>query len=275
MQKGIKLSDLFAAQPAATNGGDTAVTTTTTVPNPFDNLLGAIKNERGEQKYKTVEEALIGLSHAQTYIPQLKQELASKANELTELRNRSVSQEEYQELVQKLTTPTDQKPVTTQPQIDEEGIARIVAQQLTASQKQQQEVANQKTVVEALKSKFGDKGGEVFYGKAQELGLSKEDINALAGKSPQAVLNMFGLSGATAHKQVSTQPPAGTVRTEVFRENPSSFIGRETHVIPLGGGYEDQQIVFENSRKMVDELDAQGLSVEDLTNPKTFFKHFK
>ena len=40
--------------------------------NSFADLLGSIKNERGEPKYKDVQTALDALKHSQDFIPQLK-----------------------------------------------------------------------------------------------------------------------------------------------------------------------------------------------------------
>ena len=58
--------------------------------NDLANLLGSIKNERGEPKYKSVEDALVGLRNAQEYIPQLTQKLSTQELELKAAREEAV-----------------------------------------------------------------------------------------------------------------------------------------------------------------------------------------
>ena len=43
--------------------------------NDYSALLSNIKNERGEQKYKNIEEALKALASSQEYIPKLHREI--------------------------------------------------------------------------------------------------------------------------------------------------------------------------------------------------------
>jgi hypothetical protein len=66
--------------PASTNANDTNTSVTSNNANvqpnnDFADLLNQIKNERGEPKYKTIEDALKGLQHAHQYIPNIKTEL--------------------------------------------------------------------------------------------------------------------------------------------------------------------------------------------------------
>lgn len=268
-------SSLFEA--SAPTQGTPSGAATTTPPNTeaqLGTLLASIKNERGEPKYKSVEDALVALQHSQSFIPQLRQE-----NDL--LKQRQQEQEAslarmttLEEEVRKLTqgNPAQGTPPAA---VDQETIAKLVEQSLTSAQQAQLAKANQQKVVEAITNKFGaEKAGELFYAKAAELGFSQADINALAGKSPEAALRIVGISEAPAHRQGIT-PPSSTVRTEGFQGHPGSLIGRETTTLPLGATTHDHQRLMENARGMVDELHQRGMSVEDLTDPRNFQKWMK
>lgn len=248
----------------------------TNQPDELGTLLAGIKNERGEQKYKSVNDALKALNHSQNFIPQLQGQLEATTGQLSDAKSQLAELESLKETVAKLTqklTETPEKP--SGKQISEEEIAEIVGRQLTAKQQQEKAQANTRSVVEALASKFGDKASEVFYGKAQELGMTQEQINALAASAPQAVLTMFGVSSGVAQKQTHN-PLSGSVNTESFSGTQTkSYIGRETNIKALGATMQDTMDQIGNAKKMVDELQQHGMSVHDLTDPATFFKHFR
>lgn len=248
--------------------------TASSQPNPLDTMLAGIKNERGEQKYKTVEDALKALGHSQNFIPQLQGQLEAATNQLTASQAQLAEIENLKDTVAKLTQKlTEQPGQTPGKSLSEEDIAEIVGRQLTAKQQKEAQERNTRSVVEAISKQFGDKASEVFYGKAQELGMTQDQINSLAASAPQAVLTMFGVSGGVAHKQ-TFNPPAGSVNTAGFSgTNSKSFIGRETNIKPLGATMQDTMDQVANSKRMVDELHQNGMSVHDLTDPKVFFKH--
>lgn len=246
---------------------------TTNSDDQLGTLLAEIKNERGEQKYKSVQDAIVALKHAQEFIPQLKSEKDASTKELEDLRQRLNEMESLKDTVQKLTQKQNDPP-PKEDVLDDEKVAQLIDQRLTQRQQQQLYEQNINQVAKSLSEKFGkDKAEELFYGKAQELGLSKEDINSLAAKSPQAVLQMFGVT-AGAHKQPNFSPANTKLRSEGFQETPPSFIGRETEPTPIGAGYDNTRAKMENAKRMVEELDQAGLSIHDLTDPKTFFKYF-
>ena len=241
----------------------------------LDTILASIKNDRGEPKYKSLADALVALKHSQEYIPQLSAKVAGYERELEEERKQRKSADDLTKLIEGLALKDTQQ--EHQPaQIDESKIADIVSRHLSAEKTAQQSKENRSKVAAALLEKFGAEQAETkFYEKAQEMGLSKEDINNLAAKSPAAVLNMFGVSGPAAHKQAKAAPTEGSVRADMFDRAPSSFIGRETFQLPLGATDQDVAVLQQNANKMVDELHERGLSVNDLTDPRVFFKVMK
>lgn len=247
--------------PAATNDNQDDLTT----------LLGSIKNDRGEPKYKNVQEALKALAHSQEYIPSLKQtkeELEQKLNEAMQKLSRV---DELEQTVLQLTQRKDESPAPTKPAgLTEEQIAELVTR--TLSKKQQEEIAkqNRETVVAEMKSAFGDKAEEVFYNKAKEMGMSVQEFNALAVRTPKAVLELLGVKKT----QKQTKTPE-SFNTAGFQPKSDSLVGRNTKGALLGATTEDIRTEAKNAAAMVAELQEMGMSVYDLTDPKNYNKYFK
>ena len=249
-------------------------TDTPSTPNPLEDLLKEIRNEQGEPKYKSVEDALVGLKHAQEYIPKVKQEKSEAELELNTLREEVERLKALEETVLELTQKQEQTP-TSGVALGEEDIARLVEQTLTNKQKESVQKANQELVVRTLSEKFGEEAEEVFYGKAKELGLTVEEMNALAARSAQSVLTLMGVTETVAHKQTQKSPTQSSVNTAAFQPNPQSFIGREQTQVTIGATSEDVKRAVDNASKLVEELQRNGLSTYDLTDPKIYQKYFK
>lgn len=243
-------------------------------PDPFADLLGQIKNERGEPKYKTVQDALNGLLHAQTHIQTLVQEKRQVVDELESLKPVATKVEELQKVVERLTQPST--PAVAQPAansgLTEEQVARLVETTLSQAKQKQYADENLSTVVSTVKKVFGDKAEEVFYKKAEELGLDKASVNALAARTPAAVLRMLGIE---AQVNGSPSTPTSSVNTTDFSHNSQSFIGRNTRKLEVGATAQEILQESHDARKMVDELAQKGMSIDDLTKPSNYFKYFK
>lgn len=256
--------------PDTTNNG----TATTTPPsNDYADLLSSIKNERGETKYKTVQDALNGLKHAQEYIPQVKQQASEAELKMHKLEAEVQRLSALEETVLKLTERQEQSN-TNGVTLGEEDIAKLVERTLTKKQVQDTHASNTATVVNAITQKFGADAEKVFYTQAQEMGMTMEEMNLMAARTPKAVLKLLGISEAVAHKQTSLSPTQGTVSTSNFQQQPQSFIGREPKSITIGQTTQDLKEGVENASKMMEELAAQGYSSLDLANPKVFRKLF-
>lgn len=181
------------------------------VSNPHEDLLRSIRNpETGEPKYKSVEDALRALSHAQDFIPKLQKENEQYRQDLDITKQELAKSAGALETLDRLAQPKAIEDSTPAPQApDERAIAELVEQALNKHQTAQQQTANISQVKQKLTEKFGDKAGEQFYAKAAELGLDRKTMNELAAKSPGAVLAYFGES-----KAPSVTPNTSTVKTE-------------------------------------------------------------
>jgi hypothetical protein len=260
-----------------------------TTPNTVDNkstnanqdteltdLLSGIKNERGEPKYKTLKDAIIGLQNAQTYIPDLKKTVSEKDAEIERLRAENERVANLEETVRKLAERSSGDAPSSKPALSVQEIAELVntslESTLTQREVKQKQEANIKTVVTSLKSAFGDTAETKFNEKATELGMTVQEFNTLAAKSPQIVLTALGITKTVTNQSVT--PSKGTVNSEGFVPNPQSHIGKNTTSALTGASSKRVKEETEASKKMVEELHNSGKTVGDLTNPKEYAKFF-
>lgn len=157
----------------------------------FADLLNSIKNENGDAKYDSLPKALEGLRNAQEYIPKLKDELSSKDNEITELREQLLKMKTVEETIEGLKNSQEQQGTPSEVGLGEKDVEALLERMLTTKEKEGTRKSNISAVTKSMTEKFGDKAEEVFYAKASELGLSKDMFNTLASESPKAVLSMF------------------------------------------------------------------------------------
>lgn len=243
--------------------------------NALTTMLASIRNEAGEQKYKTVEDAIKALGHSQAFIEQLKQEAATARAEAERAKAEASKIAEMEKAVQELLQGSKQPPAQATPPnvIDEASIANIVQKTLTETQQKTVREQNLSQVVKKLQEKFGATVEDEFYGKAQELGFSKAEINDLAAKSPAAVFRIFGINDGG--KQPTAAPNQSSVNTTGFQPNQNSYVRANSKSTLSGATTQEVMDEQRASRQMVDELHAQGKSVHDLTDPKVYFQVFK
>ena len=235
-------------------------------------LLNSIKNERGETKYKDVSSALNGLKNAQEFIPSLQKSLKEKEDEVASLRKQAERVAELERVIESLTTSNSVVPTANKP-VDEVDVASLVNKVLSEREQKQVAKTNTDVVVQAVKDAFGAEAEKVFYEKASQLGLSVAAFNALAAQSPKAVLTMLGIAEAPS-KQSSFSPTSSSINSSGFVPNKETFITKNKKSINLGATSQDFANEAQAARNMVEELHSQGKTINDLTNPKVFFKHF-
>jgi hypothetical protein len=200
------MPDLFNENPApasAPQGNEPNVPTPTPA---YDHLLTSLKNAQGEQKYSSMELAFNGFEAAQQHIAKLEAEATDLRNKATEAK----SVEDILAAVQSQGQAVPEvAPVVSTPEIDLD--ARI-ADVMAAQASQQLAETNGATVVAKVQEAFGEKAGELYYAKAEALGMNKQAIDSLARTSPEAVFTMLGITGKVA----SAPAPVG-INTESFQ----------------------------------------------------------
>ena len=243
--------------------------------NPFADLLGTIKNERGEPKYRDIPTAIDALRNSQEFIPQLKTKNENLEQELITLRNEVQRLKTVEESIEKLTSQQNvQASLPASNGLTEEAVANLVTKTLTAREQQAVAQANLKQVVSKMEETYGQDAAKVFYSKAQEMGLSVEQINGLASQSPQAVLKLFNAGGSDVKSNPLTINKS-SINTEAYQPQKESFLGRNTQPVILGAT--NQELIAEQGKaaQLVEELHNKGLDISKLTDPKEYFKYFK
>jgi hypothetical protein len=260
------------------NNGNPATPEATPAPSasPYDNLLGMIVNEQGEQKYKSVDEALKGAAHAQAYIQKVQQEKAALEAELNAARASSSKEAELERTLQELLAKQGQPAAPTPAaSVNPDDVASLVMKQIEARNAETAAKANQTSVATAFVEKFGAEAEAKYNAAAQELGLTVAELNAMAAKSPKAVLKAIGFADTQATRLNTGAPAANAIRTEGFTPTQETLVKRNTEQLAIGATTRQINEESRRSKAMVEELHAQGHEVGDLSDPKVFFKYFK
>lgn len=259
----------------------------------YDELLAGIKNENGEQKYKNIQEALKALANAQEYIPKLHQEIdglknknstledqyskslsvAEKLDEL--LKGREEDRAHQDSLFQSLQKkeeepppPADDDPPPT-PQFDEDELyAKFKARQ-QAEDNARKEQGNIAEVENQIVSLYGEKSVEFLRAKSAEIGMELNELMSLAGRSPKAAMNLLGINPGTKRSfNVENKFNSGNLKTyedSEIRRNKGTLVGADTATL---------KNEFAKAGQMAQQLRDRGLSMNDLSDPKNYFKLF-
>lgn len=160
----------------------------------LEDLLKDIKNENGEQKYKSLKDALVALGHSQKYIPELKDQLSGTQRQLEDMKLEMGKLNNIEETVQRLLAKkSEEEDTPPKPQgLDEQAVIKLVQESLMANKQSETLSANQKKVNDALVSKYGEKAVEVLDNKAAELHTTRQALGELSKQNPYLVLALFG-----------------------------------------------------------------------------------
>ena len=139
------------------------------------------------KKYKSAEEALRSVPHAQEHIKTLEQELASAREELTRRKT-------TEELLDEMKSGFQQQENTTpKVEFDQDKIMQLVNQTLEQKEKTTKAQTNAATVASKFNDKFGSQAEDVYKTVARESGLTVEQLHNLSATSPNLVLKLAGL----------------------------------------------------------------------------------
>ena len=160
------------------------VTTAPQAPS-YDDHLKNIVTEDGRQKYADIPTALDGLKNAQDHISNLTKELA-------EAKAKAEEAESVKAILDQLESKKDPV-VPATPSISKEDVSTLVQDALTQKELQAKIDGNAKVLRESLVKQFGDetKAREQFTAKAQELGMTYQELQNIALNSPALVMQHF------------------------------------------------------------------------------------
>ena len=200
------------------------------LPNAFDDLLNDIK-EGDRKKYNSVEDALKSITPAQQHIKALEEENQRLKGEADKAKS-------VDELLAKLEEKANKK--EDQPQggqvFDESKLSELVTKTLSDRETKQRADANVDAVIDAFKTKYGDKAEEAYNKVAREAGIDGDTLKELARKSPLAVLRLGGFDAPAKANQ--PLPTKSNIRADAFETHKDTPTAR----VPMVG-YSSKQLV--------------------------------
>jgi hypothetical protein len=242
-----------------------------------EEYLPLIVDTDGRQKYDSVHKAFEGLANANSYIPQLKNQLSEKDAIIAEYERKLAGVDSVDEVVRKLSEgrePTTQEPqvepVPTVQGLDAKAAADLFESMLSEREAKSAREQNQNAVIKALQEKFGDKAEEVYRTQADALDMTLEELNSLSGTSPKAVLQTFGTAAPTTSLDVSV----GSVNLGGQDTPQEVEWGNHGDSVLAGATTRDVRHEARRVKNLVEQVHAQGQTIEDMTDPKIYFETF-
>lgn len=168
-----------------------------------DQLLATIVNDDGEPKYKSTEDALKALPHAQQHI-------ATLEKELSELKEKGNASDKLEELIDAVKQSKGSGDGEDSPTMKPEDVLGIVKEYLSDTKAAETRQNNIKTVASAFKDRFGKEASDKLYGTAADLGFNRKEINRLIANNPTAALNVLGIKPVDKKKDVVSTPGVNT-----------------------------------------------------------------
>jgi hypothetical protein len=177
-----------------------------------------------EQKWKekfpdAPAELLEAKINSDLYIKTLERQKDELRIDFMKAQEQIQSSANLQELIDRLNQKTAPEALTPKPDetpgkpepID---FDKLFEQKYEQKKRADQELSNFNRVQQKLQERFGHNAGSVLQEQAQSLGLSKEDVNSLAKKSPDAFFRMLGLD--QQKEDLFMAPPRSDVRRDLF-----------------------------------------------------------
>lgn len=140
------------------------------------------------------------------------------------LKEESVARDKLEELIGQLearqqnvsheSTLKVNEPITS-PLLDPKQIESLIDSRITEKDLAKKQSDNFKIVEDRLKERYGKNYQSVLKEQTESLGLSGEDVNALARKSPVAFFTTFGLDQQQSNNSFQT-PPKSSQRNDSF-----------------------------------------------------------
>lgn len=190
------------------------------------------------KKYRSVEDALKAVPHAQSHIKTLEQELAQAREELAKRK----AAEDLLNEIKQATAPQQATPSSVE--ANPEVLSQIVEQVLEKKTAQQTAQQNAKTVIEKLTAVYGEKAKDQYYAMAAANGMSIQTLDALSMQSPSAVLKLAGID--------SKQPTTSKLQSDV---NTAGLNGSNLQVpssrVPDGANAKQMAAAFRNAKEAV------------------------
>jgi len=161
------------------------------------------------KKYKSVDDALRSVPHAQEHIKTLEEEMAHLKEELAKRRTTEELLDEIKSGIQ------PQEATTSTSEINQDRIMDLVNQTLQQREKLTKAQTNARSVADKFTEKYGSKAEEVYNTLAKESGMTLEQLHNLSATSPNVVLKLAGFD----NRATTVAKSQSTVNTESLSNN--------------------------------------------------------
>ena len=180
--------------------------------NYLDQLVGE------GRKFKTPEDLAKGKLYADQTIETMKRRLDELTVDYNRVREENMTKAKLEELISKFeqTPPSNEQPPVkdnNQP-VDFNKIEEIVQQKIQQNRIADVEAKNLDTVKAKLIERFGPNYQSSVKQQIEAIGLTNEDFNSLAKKSPSALFRTLGLDQQP--RDSFQTPPRSSQRTDNF-----------------------------------------------------------
>ena len=156
------------------------------IPTEVQELVGEGK------KYRSPEDALKSVPHAQQHIQTLETELATLREELNNRRT-------TQELLDELKSGMNSEQQTAPQDMQQDNVMALVQQAIQQNEVQKTSKANADNVAKQFQTAYGSEAEVVYNKLAADSGLTVAQLNTLATTSPSVVIKLAGLDSKTTN----------------------------------------------------------------------------
>lgn len=236
--------NIFADQANNVAQADASTTQQTNQP-VFTIPTEAVDYVGDGKKYKSVEDALKSVPHAQKHIQTLEDELRVTKEEL---QRRKTAEELLNEMKQGY---QPQQPNTTGVDIDPDALSGIVERVIEKKANERQAIDNATKVTSKFTEVYGAKAEEMYNKIAQDAGLSVPQLNQLALSSPNAVLKLAGLSQ-------NTQSNVGKIQSDFVSSPINNTQNQFNTTVKPGASTKDIMAAFNEAKRKVETQLSKG-----------------
>ena len=204
-----------------------------------DQLLSAIVNSEGKQKYGSVEDALKATAAAQEHIRRLEEENTTFRQEVEKSTT-------LQSVLDAMKPREESEPAAPTSSIGEDDVAQLLEGMLNKRETAATAKSNVSKVTSAFVEKHGVEAEAKYYESASALGFTNSEINELAARNPAAVFKMLGIDDKPA-------AVANPLRSSVGAGNLSDNKPQQPTFNPFQGGTSPSVEAFRKSKAATNE----------------------
>ena len=204
-----------------------------------DQLLSAIVNSEGKQKYGSVEDALKATAAAQEHIRRLEEENTTFRQEVEKSTT-------LQSVLDAMKPREESEPAAPTSSIGEDDVAQLLEGMLNKRETAATAKSNVSKVTSAFVEKHGVEAEAKYYESATALGFTNSEINELAARNPAAVFKMLGIDDKPA-------AVANPLRSSVGAGSLSDNKPQQPTFNPFQGGTSPSVEAFRKSKAATNE----------------------